>query len=111
MRFYNSNKIETFRKLMDKIVYDWEFDKRNLIKLDDNTYQVNKTTIGRDFVDYKTEYHELASGVFEKLEMFYNLLEDNNEMLCLIQDLANLRPCKETAGAGDLVKRAKELVK
>ena len=75
-RFYNSEPILTFKELVDVLNYDWGFDPNNLVKLDENTYQVNKTTIGKDFVDYKTEHSYLAPGVFEKLEKFYELLEE-----------------------------------
>ena len=75
-RFYNCSEITTFRELIQHIAYDWGYDPKNLIKLKDGEFQVNKTTIGKDFVDYKTEYSPLKEGVFEKLEKFYELLKE-----------------------------------
>jgi len=74
--FYNSSKINTFRELMNEIFYDWGFCEKNLYKRDDGVFICNKTAIGKDFLEYKTETHELAPGLYEKLEQFYNLLEE-----------------------------------
>lgn len=65
----------TFRQLMDEICYDWD-THYTLTKTTDNSFVVNKLLIEPNYVTYKTECRELASGVFEQVEAFYNLLED-----------------------------------
>ena len=75
-RFYNEESYMTFRELMHAISDDWGFDKKNLQK-DGYVFWINKTMIGKDFVSYKTSHSYLAPGIFEKLERFYELLEED----------------------------------
>lgn len=72
--FYNCGEIKTFRELMDNICYDWGFDKRNLFK-DGDEFVINKTTVGKDYLVYKTECFPLAEGLYEKLGIFVDLLD------------------------------------
>ena len=73
------DKINTFKELMDEIAYDWGFCAKGLQKTtwnDEIAYSINKTFITQNLVTYKASSAELAPGVFEKLEVFYKLLED-----------------------------------
>lgn len=75
-RAYNCPEITTFKELMDYIFYSWDYNYE-LRRLSTGELQLNKLTIGKDFVDYKTEYSPLKDGLFEKLEKFYELLQEN----------------------------------
>ena len=72
---FSSSKINTFKELFDHIEYDWSYDPKNLIK-DGDLFVINKTTISREWLQYKTEVHEMAPGLYDKLQVFYDLLED-----------------------------------
>jgi hypothetical protein len=74
-REYNCSEITTMKELMDHVCYSWG-DNYNLTRLNSGELQLNKLTIGKDFVDYKTEYSPLKEGLFEKLEVFYELINN-----------------------------------
>ena len=73
---FNAEKIETFKDLMDEVVYDWEFNKDNLRLSEDGVFHMNKTSIGKNFLEYKTECHELADGLYDKLYKLYEMLNE-----------------------------------
>jgi hypothetical protein len=60
---------------MDEIVYDWDCGY-SLKKISSDEFVLNKLYIGRNYVIYKTECRELASGIFEQVEKLYELLEE-----------------------------------
>lgn len=75
MMGFNSSKITTFREVFDYIAYD--LDSNYTLKRDDSgIFYVNKLYIGPTFVEYKTECHELESGLYEKVEKLYELLQE-----------------------------------
>jgi hypothetical protein len=76
-RIYNCEEIGKFKDLMNEITWSWEYPTYDFIKTSEGYYNLNKLTIGPDFVDYKTDYYPLAEGVFEQLELFYSLLENS----------------------------------
>ena len=76
---YNAGSIESFKELMDQIAYDWD-SIYTLSKTSGKNgklgFVVNKLFIGQDFVEYKTDRWKLAPGIFEKVEILYNLLQE-----------------------------------
>lgn len=75
-------KIETFAELFEHIEYDWGFShgEKNLqFNKKDNMFWINKTYITPTHLSYKTWLYPIASGVFEDLIIFYNLLEKKRE--------------------------------
>lgn len=72
---HNSNKIETFKEVFDFITYDWDYPY-TLTKDKEGVFHVNKLSIGRNFVQYKTESHELAEGLYERVEKLYKVIKE-----------------------------------
>lgn len=70
--------IETFRQLMDEITYSWEpgYELERHARDDHWAFSLNKLFITPTEVSYKLERWRLASGVFEKLETFWQLLQE-----------------------------------
>lgn len=75
MMFFNSNKITTFQEVFDYITYDLD-DGYALSKGKDGIFYVNKLSIGPNFVQYKTECHELADGLYNKVQKLYDLFQE-----------------------------------
>lgn len=73
--FFNCSKITTFREVFDWIVYDWD-NMYTLSKDKDGVFHVNKLSIGKDFLVYKTESHELAEGLYERVEQLYSTMQE-----------------------------------
>lgn len=69
------NKIDTFAELMTEVSYSW--DGSHQIIQDTEGYSLNKLYITPFQVTYKTMTWELASGVYEKFEQFYALLQED----------------------------------
>lgn len=69
-----SYKIETFKDLFNEICWSYEYPRHELIKHVDG-YSLNKLFITKREITYKTELWELAPGVFEDLERFYDFLQ------------------------------------
>jgi hypothetical protein len=72
-------KIEKFAEVFEWISYDYE-KHYPLKKIDDDTFVVNKLTITRTELSYKTEFFELAPGLFEKVFEFWRLFQDENSI-------------------------------
>lgn len=68
------NKIKNFKELLDEIAWSWQYGVYELEKHEDG-YSLNKLFITRDRVTYKLENWELAPGVYEDLERFYEFLK------------------------------------
>lgn len=75
MRVANSPPITTFKELMDEISYDW--DSHYTLKKCTNGFCINKLCIEPKYVIYKTDVYELAEGLYEKVEILYQLLQDS----------------------------------
>ncbi len=69
------NKISSFQELLNEILWSWEFPNYRLEKDEKGNFYLNKLYIAPDHVSYKTENWELASGVFEHVERFYEFLK------------------------------------
>jgi len=76
---YNCKEIKTFRELMDHICYDWGFDEKNLFQTEQGEFVINKTTIGKDYLIYKTECFPLAEGLYQELEKLYKQIIQGDE--------------------------------
>jgi len=76
---FNCSKIERFRDVFDYIMYDWDY-MYNLSKDKEGIFHVNKLSIGQNFVTYKTDSHELAEGLYDRVCQLYDvLLEERRE--------------------------------
>lgn len=77
---FNTDTIETFKELMDEIVYSWTWQEYDQLRREVcpetgvPSFTLNKLYISPTEVQYKTENCKLAVGVFDKLEEFYKLL-------------------------------------
>ena len=67
-------KIETFKDLLNEIAWSWQYPMYDLEK-HENGYSLNKLFITRTEVTYKTDVEDLAPGVFDDLEAFYEFLQ------------------------------------
>jgi len=70
----NIEPVKDFRDLIDWIVYDWDHSY-SLNKDDKGNFYVNKLYITPTHLTYKTECAELGSGLFEKLDKFWELFK------------------------------------
>ena len=77
----DTQKIDTFKDLLNEIMWSWQYPMYDLIKHNDGNFSLNKLYIKPYEASYKTELYELAPGVFEDLERFYDFLQtvDKNE--------------------------------
>ena len=75
---FNCSKITTFREVFDYISYDWD-NGYTLTKNDMGIFNVNKLYIGPNFIQYKTDCHELADGLYDKVSQLYNLMDDSKK--------------------------------
>ena len=73
--------IDTFKDLMNEIVYSWEYPTYDLQKDSDGNFYLNKLYISPTEVSYKTSNYNLAPGVFEDLERFYRFLQSTNPVV------------------------------
>jgi len=73
--FFNCGKITTFREVFDYISYDWDY-MYTLSKDKEGIFHVNKLSIGPNFVTYKTESHELAEGLYERVSQLYDIMQE-----------------------------------
>jgi hypothetical protein len=73
--FFNCEKITTFREVFDYINYDWDH-LYTLTKNKDGVFSVNKLCIGKNFVQYKMDCHELAEGLYERVSQLYDLMQE-----------------------------------
>jgi len=73
--FFNCEKIETFKEVMDQITYDWDYSY-TLSKDNEGIFHVNKLSIGPNFLVYKTECSELAAGLYDRVSQLYDLLQE-----------------------------------
>ncbi len=72
---FNCGKITTFREVFDYISYDWDH-MYTLSKDKDGVFHVNKLSIGKNFVQYKMECHELAEGLYERVAQLYEVMQE-----------------------------------
>ena len=72
------NTISSFTELLMEIAWSWEYPQYDFIKYKDG-YALNKLYITKDEVTYKLERWELAPGVYEEFERFYEFLQSTNE--------------------------------
>lgn len=63
-----------FEDVFTQINYDWGFTPENLIKDSKGNFIINKTYITPQRLFYKEWTYELKEGVFEKVQMFYEML-------------------------------------
>jgi len=92
--FFNGDKITTFREVFDWIVYDWD-NMYTLSKDKEEVFHVNKLSIGKNFLVYKTESYELAEGLYDRVSQLYNTMQETpreenedayNQLVGWIQD-------------------------
>jgi hypothetical protein len=57
---------------MNWLVYCWDHPYQ--LERHGESFVLNKLYIDKDFLSYKTERYEMAPGVFEDLEEFYEIL-------------------------------------
>lgn len=69
-------KITSLKDLLNEIVWSYDYPQYDFIKYSDGTYGLNKLYIEHSQVSYKTDRWELAAGVFEQFEKFYDLLQE-----------------------------------
>jgi len=72
--FYNCDKITTFREVFEYIIYDWD-NLYTLSKDKEGIFYVNKLCIGPNFVTYKTDCHELADGLYDRVSQLYDIMQ------------------------------------
>lgn len=72
-------KIKTFREVFDWITYDLDHNYTLNKNEKKNHFYVNKLCIKPNELSYKTEIYELEKGLFEKVEILYNLLNDQTQ--------------------------------
>lgn len=68
-------KITTFKEIMDWITYDWDYNY-SLNKDSEGNFYVNKLYIEPEYLTYKTECYELEDGLFNRVEMLYEVIKD-----------------------------------
>lgn len=68
-------RIDTFKELMNEIMYSYEYPRYELEKDGEHGYFINKLYIERDRVTYKTDVWVLNEGVYESVEAFYRFLQ------------------------------------
>lgn len=69
--------IDTFNDLMHYIAYDWGFEGKYSLYQIQGGFCINKTYIFPHELRYKTDTIRITNPlVFEKLELFYKLLQD-----------------------------------
>jgi hypothetical protein len=73
MEEYPTITIETFKELLNQILWSWEYPNYDLVKHEDG-YELNKLFIKKDRATYKLEFWNLAPGVYEDVERFYEFL-------------------------------------
>jgi len=73
---FNCGKLETFREVFDYITYDWDY-LYTLSKDNDGVFHVNKLSIGKDFLVYKTDCHEIAEGLYDRVSQLYELMQES----------------------------------
>lgn len=118
--FFNCSKITTFREVFDWIAYDWDH-LYTLSKDKDGVFHVNKLSIGKDFLVYKTESHELAEGLYERVEQLYATMQEiprepsddaYNQLVGWIQDRLDSDELTGSFGLEDVpLEERKRLVK
>lgn len=73
--FFNCEKITTFREVFDYISYDWDH-MYTLTKNTDGVFNVNKLYIGPNYIQYKTDCHELAEGLYDRVCQLYEIMQE-----------------------------------
>jgi hypothetical protein len=68
-------KIHCFKELMNEIAWSWLYPSHEFVKDEKGNFYCNKLYITPTEVSYKLERYELAPGVFEDVERFYEFLE------------------------------------
>jgi hypothetical protein len=69
----NTLIIRNFKELMDEISYAWDFNYE-MYKDEFGIYHVHKLSIGQNWAQYKTTLYHVYPGVYEDLEIFYQLV-------------------------------------
>jgi hypothetical protein len=70
-------KIIDFKEIFDWIVYDYDSHyelKRNSA----GDFYVNKLTIGKNYLSYKTEHYDIEPDLYYKVEKLYSLFHENS---------------------------------
>ena len=69
------NRISSFKELLNEIMWSWEYPSYDFDKDEKGNFHLNKLYITPIDVTYKLEHWELAPGVFEEVQRFYEFLE------------------------------------
>jgi len=70
------DRISSFKDLLNEIMYSWDWPNYELLKDEKGNFYLNKLYVTPDHASYKTQYWELAPGVFSDVERFYDFLEN-----------------------------------
>lgn len=70
--------IETFRDVVDYIFYDLD-NNYSLRRDSQGDFYVNKLCISPDYLTYKMQIYKMAPGLYEKLVVFYSLMQETTD--------------------------------